>query len=141
MNENLATEGSGWYRFAEIVFDSDTTAKGSCCTFVEILIVQLYNASKGCCHNIKLYLQYSDEAKMTSIGNNKLILQKVRLIRKDTVLYLDVYSAGRVNDSYFLLYIPVTTFITSARCVKPHLVSEAIDGEIKVCSIDLTDSV
>lgn len=137
----LGEEGDGWYRFAEINFTSQTIAEGAMCHCVEILIMQMFNYSKGCFHKINLYMQISDEAKMIAVWQNTLILKKVRFVRKNNITYIDVYSRGIINESKLSLYIPFTTYIASAKCVDPYLVPETSDGEVIVCSVDLANSV
>lgn len=136
----LGKGSTGWYRFAEIAY-IESASKGSPCTYAEIMMQQMYNASTGCFHKVNLYMQYSDKAKMTTVGQNNLILQKVRLVRKDNIIYLDVYSQGRSNETHILLYIPIEIYITSAKCVDPYLVPENSDGEVVVCSVDLANNI
>lgn len=136
----LGKGSTGWYRFAEIAY-IESTSKGSPCTYAEIMMQQMYNESQGCFHKVNLYMQYSDKAKMTTVGQNNFILQKVRLVRKDNIIYLDVYSQGRSNETRILLYIPIEIYITSAKCVDPYLVPENSDGEVVVCSVDLANNI
>lgn len=137
----LGQEGDGWYRFAEITFASQTVAEGAMCHCVEILIMQMFNYSRGCFHKVNLYMQCSDEAKMTAVGQNTLILKKVRFVRKNNITYIDVYSRGIINESKLSLYIPFMTYIASAKCVNPYLVHETSDGEVIVCSVELADNI
>lgn len=137
----LGKRSTGWYRFAEIAYIVSTVSKGASCTYAEIIIKQMYNESTGCFHKVNLYMQYSDKAKMTTVGQNNLILQKVRLVRKDNIIYLDVYSQGRSNETNILLYIPIEIYITSAKCVDPYLVPENSDGEVVVCSVELANNI
>ena len=137
----LGKSGIGWYRFAEITFENSSIARGVLCQYMEILIMQKYNSSTGCFHRINIYRKYPDKAKMTTIGHNANVLKKVRAVRKDNIILLDIYSSQLFNDSYMLLNIPFGENIISAQCIKPYLVPEASDGEVIVCSIDLADNI
>ena len=137
----LGKSGIGWYRFAEITFENSVFSRGALCHYIEILIMQMYNSSAGCFHRINIYMKYSDSAKMTTIGQNITILKKVRAVRKDNIILLDIYSSQLYNDSYMLLNIPFGKSIISAQCIKPYLVSETSDGEVIVCSIDLANNI
>lgn len=137
----LGKSGIGWYRFAEITFENSSFSKGALCHYIEILIMQMYNSSAGCFHRINIYMKYSDSAKMTTIGQNIAILKKVRAVRKDNIILLDIYSSQLYNDSYMLLNIPFGKSIISAQCIKPYLVPETSDGEVIVCSIDLANNI
>lgn len=137
----LGKSGIGWYRFAEITFENSAFSRGALCHYIEILIMQMYNSSAGCFHRINIYMKYSDSAKMTTIGQNITILKKVRAVRKDNIILLDIYSSQLYNDSYMLLNIPFGKSIISAQCIKPYLVPETSDGEGIVCSIDLADNI
>lgn len=137
----LGKSGIGWYRFAEITFENSAFSRGTLCHYIEILIMQMYNSSAGCFHRINIYMKYSDSAKMTTIGQNITILKKVRAVRKDNIILLDIYSSQLYNDSYMLLNIPFGKSIISAQCIKPYLVPETSDGEVIVCSIDLANNI
>ena len=137
----LGKSGIGWYRFAEITFENSVFSRGALCHYIEILIMQMYNSSAGCFHRINIYMKYSDSAKMTTIGQNITILKKVRAVRKDNIILLDIYSSQLYNDSYMLLNIPFGKSIISAQCIKPYLVPETSDGEVIVCSIDLANNI
>lgn len=137
----LGKSGIGWYRFAEITFENSAFSRGALCHYIEILIMQMYNSSAGCFHRINIYMKYSDSAKMTTIGQNITILKKVRAVRKDNIILLDIYSSQLYNDSYMLLNIPFGKSIISAQCIKPYLVPETSDGEVIVCSIDLANNI
>ena len=137
----LATSGGGWYRFAEIICLSDVIAKGSECQYIETTVRQTFNNALGCFHKVSLYLIYADRAKMTVVGQGTNVLNKVRAVRKNNIIYLDVYSSTIKNETEFLINIPFKGSITSAKCVEPHLVPETADGEVIVCSVDLADNV
>ncbi len=137
----LGKSGTGWYRFAEITFENSTFSRGALCHCIEILIMQMYNSSSGCFHRINIYMKYSDSAKMTTIGQNADVLKKVRVVRKDNIILLDIYSSQLFNDSYMLLNIPFGKSIISAQCIKPYLVPETSDGEVIVRSVDLADNI
>lgn len=137
----LGKSGIGWYRFAEITFENSAFSRGALCHYIEILIMQMYNSSAGCFHRINIHMKYSDSAKMTTIGQNITILKKVRAVRKDNIILLDIYSSQLYNDSYMLLNIPFGKSIISAQCIKPYLVPEISDGEVIVCSVDLANNI
>lgn len=137
----LGESGMGWYRFAEITFENSSLASGALCHCIEILIMQMYNFGPGCFHRINIYMKNPDSAKMTTIGQNTAILKKVRAVRKDNIILLDIYSSQIHNDTHMLLNIPFGKGITSAQCIKPYLVSETADEEVIVCSIDLADNI
>ena len=137
----LGKSGIGWYRFAEITFESSIFSRGVLCHCIEILIMQMYNSSHGCFHRINIYMKYPDKAKMTAIGQNANVLKKVRAVIKDNIILLDIYSSQLSNESYMLLNIPFGRGMMSAQCVVPHLVPETTDGEVIVCSIDLADNI
>lgn len=133
--------GEGWYRFSEIIFNDTNVAHGALCYYIEILIMQMYNFAPGCFHKISIYMKFQDSAKITSIGQNATVVKKVRAVRKDNVIFLDMYSSQISNDTYVLLNIPFGARITSAQCIKPYLVPETADGEVIVCSVDLADNI
>ena len=137
----LGKSGIGWYRFAEITCENSSIARGALCQYMEILIMQAYNSSTGCFHRINIYMKHPDNAKMTAIGQNTNVLKKVRAVRKDNIILLDIYSSQLVNDSYMLLNIPFGINIISAKCVVPHLVPETTDGEVIVSSVDLANNI
>lgn len=141
VDHNLGEVGDGWYRFAEITFTTQTIAEGAMCHCIEILIMQMYNNNPGCFHKVSLYLIYNDQAKMIVVGQNANVLRKVREVRKNNIIYLDVYSRGIINESKLSLHIPFMTYIASAKCVKPYLVPETSDGEVIVCSVDLANNI
>lgn len=103
--------------------------------------MQMYNFAPGCFHKINIYMKIPDSAKITAIGQNATVVKKVRAVRKDNVIFLDMYSSQISNDTYVLLNIPFGARITSAQCIKPYLVPETADGEVIVCSIDLADNI
>lgn len=137
----LGESGMGWYRFAEITFENSTLANGALCHCIEVLIMQMFNFAPGCFHKINLYMGISDSAKMTTIGRNAAVLKKVRAVRKDVIIFLDIYSSQITNDTHVLLNIPFGKGIISAQCIKPYLVPETADGEAIVCSVDLADNI
>lgn len=137
----LATSGGGWYRFAEIIFTYDTVAKGSDCQCIEATIRQTYNNGLGCFHKVSLYLIYADRAKMTVVGQGTNVLTKVRAVRKDNIIYLDVYSSTIENETEFLINIPLKGDIMSARCIDTNLVPETSDGELIVCSVNFATNI
>lgn len=133
--------GMGWYRFSEIIFENSSLASGAICHCIEILIMQMYNFAPGCFHKINIYMKITDSAKITAIGQNAAVLKKVRAVRKDNIIFLDIYSSQINNDTYVLLNIPFGARITSAKCIEPYLVPETSDGEVIVCSVDLADNI
>lgn len=134
--------GAGWYRIAEAVFMTDTGSKGAVSTFIEIMLRQTWNVQVGCFHKVKIILKYSDEAKISSFGIGTLNLTKVRVVRKSSILYFDVFSRGYDNETQTLLNIPFPAYITSAKAYSDaKIVPETSDGEVIGCSIDLGDSI
>lgn len=139
---HIGSLGAGWYRIAEAVFMNDTTAKGSVSTFIEIMIRQTWNIQVGCFHKVKIILKHSDKAKISSFGIGTLNLTKVRVVRKSSILYFDVFSRGYDNETQTLLNIPFPAYITSAKAYSDaKIVPETSDGEAIVCSVELADSV
>lgn len=134
--------GMGWYRFAEIIFNSEAGAKGAGSDFIEILINQIWNSQVGCFHKVKIVLVHSDKAKISSSGIGTLNLAKVRVVRKSNILYFDVFSKGYDNGTYTLLNIPMTKIIISAKAYSNcKIVPETSDGEVIVCSVDLANNI
>lgn len=134
--------GMGWYRFAEIIFNSEAGAEGAGSNFIEILINQIWNSQVGCFHKVKIVLVHSDKAKISSSGIGTLNLAKVRVVRKSNILYFDVFSKGYDNETYTLLNIPMTRIIISAKAYsKCKIVPETSDGEVIVCSVDLANNI
>lgn len=134
--------GVGWYRFAEIIFNSKTGAEGAGSNFIEILINQIWNSQVGCFHKVKIVLVHSDKAKISSSGIGTLNLAKVRVVRKSNILYFDVFSKGYDNGTYTLLNIPMTKIIISAKAYSNcKIVPEISDGEVIVCSVDLANNI
>ena len=135
--------GVGWYRFAEIIFNSEVGAEGAGSNFIEILINQIWNNQVGCFHKIKIILIHVDKAKISSSGIGTLNLTKVRVVRKSNILYFDVFSRGYDNGTYTLLNSPMNnTIIISAKAYSNvKIVPETADGEVIVCSIDLADNI
>lgn len=141
-NFHIGKLGAGWYRIAEAVFMTDTGSKGAVSTFIEIMLRQTWNVQVGCFHKVKIILKYSDEAKISSFGIGTLNLTKVRVVRKSSILYFDVFSRGYDNETQTLLNIPFPAYITSAKAYSDaKIVPETADGEVIGCSIDLGDSV
>lgn len=120
---------------------SSSLASGALCHCIEVLIMQMYNFAPGCFHKINIYMKIPDSAKITAIGQNAAVLKKVRAVRKDNIIFLDIYSSQISNDTYVLLNIPFGARITSAQCIKPYLVPETAEGEVIVCSVDLADNI
>lgn len=137
----IATSGAGWYRFAEIICLSDVVARGSEYQYIEAVVRQTFNNSFGCFHKVSLYLIYEDRTKMTVVGQGINVLDKVRAVRKNNIIYLDVYSSAIKNETEFLINIPFKGSIMSARCIDTNLVPETSDGESIVCSVNLPSSV
>ena len=133
--------GEGWYRFAEIICSEPVIAIGAEYQYIEALIRQSFSNSLGCFHKVSLYLVYDDKAKMVAAGQGTHVLSKVRAVRKDNIIFLDVYSRAIRNTTELLVNIPIKSSIISAKCVGPYLVPETSDGEIIVCSIDLKDNI
>lgn len=134
--------GMGWYRFAEIIFNSEDGAEGAGSNFIEILINQIWNSQVGCFHKVKIVLVHSDKAKISSSGIGTLNLAKVRVVRKSNILYFDVFSKGYDNGTYTLLNIPMTKIIISAKAYSNcKIVPETSDGEVIVCSVDLANNI
>lgn len=134
--------GVGWYRFAEIIFNFETSAEGAGSNFIEILINQMWNEQVGCFHKVKIVLVHSDKAKISSSGIGTLNLTKVRVVRKSNILYFDVFSRGYDNGTYTLLNIPMTNLIISAKAYSNcKIVPETSDGEVVVCSVELAGNI
>lgn len=134
--------GAGWYRIAEAVFMGDTAPKGAASTFIEIMLRQTWNTQVGCFHKVKIVLVHSDKAKISSSGIGTLNLTKVRVVRKSSILYFDIFSRGYDNETQTLLNIPFTAYITSAKAYSDvKIVPETTDGEVVVCSVDLADNI
>ena len=141
-NFHIGKLGAGWYRIAEAVFMTDTGSKGATSTFIEIMLRQTWNVQVGCFHKVKIILKYSDKAKISSFGIGTLNLTKVRVVRKSSILYFDVFSRGYDNETQTLLNIPFPAHITSAKAYSDaKIVPETADGEVVVCSVDLADSI
>lgn len=139
---HIGSLGAGWYRIAEAVFTTDTGSKGAASTFIEIMLRQTWNVQVGCFHKVKLILVHSDKAKISSFGIGTLNLTKVRVVRKSSILYFDVFSRGYDNETQTLLNIPFPAYITSAKAYSDaKIVPETADGEVVVCSVDLADSI
>lgn len=134
--------GAGWYRIAEAVFMDDTASKGAASTFIEIMLRQTWNYQVGCFHKVKIVLVHSDKAKISSSGIGTLNLTKVRVVRKSSILYFDIFSRGYDNETQTLLNIPFTVYITSAKAYSDvKIVPETTDGEVVVCSVDLANNI
>lgn len=141
-NFSIGRLGAGWYRVAEVIFASDTAAKGAISTFIEIMLNQVWNTQVGCFHKVKIILAHSDIAKISSSGIGTLNLTKVRVVRKSNILYFDVLSRGYDNGTYTLLNIPIPRYITSAKAYdNVEIVPETSDGEVIVCSVDLANNI
>ena len=85
---------------------------------------------------------YDDSAKIVTTGVNIVVLTKVRAVRKDNIVYLDVYNSNTIlNETEFFINIPFKASITSARCIDTNLVQETSDSEKVVCSVNLTNSL
>lgn len=139
---HIGSLGAGWYRIAEAVFMTDTGSKGAASTFIEIMLRQTWNVQVGCFHKVKIILVHSDKAKISSFGIGTLNLTKVRVVRKSSILYFDVFSRGYDNETQTLLNIPFPAYITSAKAYSDaKIVPETADGEVVVCSVDLADSI
>lgn len=139
---HIGSLGAGWYRIAEAVFMTDTLSKGAASTFIEIMLRQTWNVQVGCFHKVKIILVYSDKAKISSFGIGTLNLTKVRVVRKSSILYFDVFSRGYDNETQTLLNIPFSAYITSAKAYSDaKIVPETADGEVVVCSVDLAYSI
>lgn len=139
---HIGSLGAGWYRIAEAVFMNDTGAKGAASTFIEIMLRQTWNIQVGCFHKVKIILEHSDKAKIFSFGIGALNLTKVRVVRKSSILYFDVFSRGYDNETQTLLNIPFPAYITSAKAYSDaKIVPETSDGEAIVCSVELANSV
>lgn len=139
---HIGSLGAGWYRIAEAVFMTDTEAKGAASTFIEIMIRQTWNVQVGCFHKVKIILMHSDKAKISSFGIGTLNLTKVRVVRKSSILYFDVFSRGYDNETQTLLNIPFPAYITSAKAYSDaKIVPETADGEVVVCSVDLANNI
>ena len=134
--------GNGWYRFAEIIFNSESGAEGACSSFIEILINQIWQSQVGCFHKVKIVLVHSDKAKISSSGIGTLNLTKVRVVRKSNILYFDIFSLGYYNGTRTLLNIPLPTHITSAKAYSnAKIVPETADGEVIVRTVDLANNI
>ena len=140
-NKAIGNEGAGWYRFAKITCDTGTTAKGSTYILIETLIRQTFSNGLGCFHKIDFYLIYSDSARISVTGHNSGTLKKVRIVRNDNKIFLDVYSNAVINETEILSFIPLSKGIQSTEHVEAYLVPEISDGEVIVCSVDLADNI
>lgn len=139
---HIGSLGAGWYRIAEAVFMTDTGAKGAASTFIEIMLRQTWNVQVGCFHKVKIILVHSDKAKISSFGIGTLNLTKVRVVRKSSILYFDVFSRGYDNETQTLLNIPFSEYITSAKAYSDaKIVPETADGEVVVCSVELANNM
>lgn len=139
---HIGSLGAGWYRIAEAVFMTDTGSKGAASTFIEIMLRQTWNVQVGCFHKVKIILVHSDKAKISSFGIGTLNLTKVRVVRKSSILYFDVFSCGYDNETQTLLNIPFPAYITSAKAYSDaKIVPETADGEVVVCSVDLANNI
>ena len=139
---HIGSLGAGWYRIAETVFMTDTVSKGAASTFIEIMLRQTWNVQVGCFHKVKIILVHSDKAKISSFGIGTLNLTKVRVVRKSSILYFDVFSRGHDNETQTLLNIPFPAYITSAKAYSDaKIVPETADGEVVVCSVDLANNI
>lgn len=139
---HIGSLGAGWYRIAEAVFMTDTGSKGAASTFIEIMLRQTWNVQVGCFHKVKIILVHSDKAKISSFGIGTLNLTKVRVVRKSSILYFDVFSRGYDNETQTLLNIPFPAYITSAKAYSDaKIVPETADGEVIVCSVDLANNI
>ena len=139
---HIGSLGAGWYRIAEAVFMTDAGSKGAASTFIEIMLRQTWNVQVGCFHKVKIILVHSDKAKISSFGIGTLNLTKVRVVRKSSILYFDVFSRGYDNETQTLLNIPFPAYITSAKAYSDaKIVPETADGEVVVCSVDLADNI
>ena len=139
---HIGSLGAGWYRIAEAVFMNDSSAKGSASTFIEIMLRQTWNIQVGCFHKVKIILEHSDKAKISSSGIGTLNLTKVRVIRKSNILYFDIFSRGYDNETQTLLNIPFPAYIASAKAYSDaKIVPETSDGEAIVCSVELGDNI
>lgn len=141
VNKSIGNEGAGWYRFAKITCETDTTAKGSTYILVETLIRQTFSNALGCFHKIDFYLIYSDSARISVTGHNSGTLEKVRIVRSGNKIFLDVYSNATINATEILSFIPFNEGIQSAERVEAYLVPEISDGEVIVCSVDLANNI
>lgn len=137
----IGKEGDGWYRFARITFMAEPSAKGGGSELIEVMINQSYTNSPGCFHKVDFYLKYVDSAIISTIGNNSTVLKKIRMVRNNKTIFIDVYSVGIVNKTKMLLYIPTDFGMDSVECITPYLVPENSDGELIVCSSDLANSI
>jgi hypothetical protein len=139
---HIGSLGAGWCRIAEAVFMNDAGSKGAASTFIEIMLRQTWDIQVGCFHKVKIILVHSDKAKISSFGIGTLNLTKVRVVRKSSILYFDVFSRGYDNETQTLLNIPFPAYITSAKAYSDaKIVPETADGEVVVCSVDLADSI
>lgn len=121
---------------------TDTGSKGAASTFIEIMLRQTWNVQVGCFHKVKIILVHSDKAKISSFGIGTLNLTKVRVVRKSSILYFDVFSRGHDNETQTLLNIPFSAYITSAKAYSDaKIVPETADGEVVVCSVDLANNI
>lgn len=137
----IGKEGDGWYRFARITFIAEPSAKGGGSELIEVMINQSFTNSPGCFHKVDFYLKYVDSAIISTIGNNSTVLKKIRMVRNNKTIFIDVYSVGIVNKTKMLLYIPTDFGMDSVECITPYLVPENSDGELIVCSSDLANGI
>ena len=134
--------GAGWYRFAKILFINEAAAKGASYNFIEILIQQTWNIQVGCYHKVDLYLSYPDSIKTSNIGNGLLNLTKIRAVRNNDTIYLDVYSNGYDNGTNILLYIPFPVACRSVACFENcYITPETSESETIVSSVELKNNI
>lgn len=138
---DIGKEGDGWYRFARITFVGEPSAQGASSELIEVMIGQSYTNSPGCFHKVDFYLKYADSAIISTIGNNSTVLKKIRMVRNNKTIFIDVYSVRIANPTKMLLYIPFDFGMDSVECITPYLVPENSDVELIVCSSDLANSI
>ena len=141
-NFHIGKLGAGWYRAAEVVCANGDMASGAGSTFIEIMLNQVWNHQPGCFHKVKIILVHRDKSKVSSSGIGTLVLTKVRVVRKSTTLYIDIFGLECDNETSTLINIPFPAYITSAKAYSDaKIVPETADGEVIVCSINLANNI
>lgn len=140
-NFHIGKLGVGWYRVAEVVCANVAMASGAGSTFIEIMLNQVWNHQPGCFHKVKIILVHRDKLKISSSGIGTLVLTKVRVVRKSTTLYIDIFGLECDNETSTLINIPFPAYIVSTKVYSDvKIVPETADGEVIIGSINLANN-
>lgn len=140
-NFHIGKLGVGWYRVAEVVCANGDMASGAGSTFIEIMLNQVWNHQPGCFHKVKIILVHRDKSKISSSGIGTLVLTKVRVVRKSTTLYIDIFGLECDNETSTLINIPFPAYIASTKVYSDvKIVPETADGEVIIGSINLANN-